>query len=151
MLENMESETPDNLVYKGWKLHLAIVLLSMVLGAIIATIVMIVSGFDPSWLVLIPLMPVAVYSMMLMLGLAIICGLGLVCFVLWRIGKGMYGDIDRFFKNSKTDRAFRWSEYFWVAGLMLLILLAVIFAIFIILNGVKDIPLIQRFFTGMDC
>jgi hypothetical protein len=134
MHENMETETPDNLKYKHWKLHLAIVLLSMVLGAILAIIKTIVSGFDPVWLWLIPFMPVAVYMTTFSVCLALVLGLGSVGPVAWWIGKEVYSEIDRFLKDSKTDRAFQWSEYFWVAGLMLFAWLAVMFAVFIIVN-----------------
>jgi len=144
----MEPEIYDNLIYKGWKLHIALVILSMVLGLIIAIIGMIVSGFDIFLFLLIPLMPFLLYSTTLFLGMVVVFGFGAVCLLLWHIGKWIYHEIIFFFEKSKTDIAYPWLEYFRIAGLMLIVWIFIMLVVFIIINGVYDILFIFRFFRS---
>ena len=125
--------------YGAWKLHFAIVVLSMILGGIIATINVVVLG-DMLWFWLIPSMPLIVYVTALALGFMVIFGgLGAAATLLWHMGRSVYQQVDQFFKDAETDKAFQWSEYFRIAGYMLLAWVVVMLAVFIIVSGVKDL------------
>ena len=124
--------------YGTWKLHFAIVILSMILGGFIATINIVVSG-NTLYLWLIPFMPVIVYVTVLALGLMYIFGLDLVSMLVWRVGRSIYRQVNQFFKDSETARAFRWSEYFRFAGYLHFAWVVVMLAVFIIVSGVDDL------------
>ena len=129
--------------YKSWKLHFAIVNLSIFVAAVIVIIRTLIFGFDPFWLLFIPFIPVAVYMTLLSLGLAVsVGGLGFIGFVGWRVLKYLYNEINI---ETDIDRDFYWPEYFWLAFCWLSLGLFTVLVTIIIIGGVHKLITIGRF------
>jgi len=119
--------------YRSWKLHFAIIILSMVVATFIVSIGMLMSGLDPVWLLLIPLTPLLVYAIGALMSILVCEGGALVCMLLWELVKYLYNEINT---DTDIDREFYWTEYFWLAFCWLSFGLLTVLATIIIIGGV---------------
>lgn len=136
--------------YRSWKLHFAIVISSMVAATVIVALRMVLFGFDPVWLLMIPLFPPLVYATTFLLCILFILvtesGLGAICFFGWKLIKYLYREINSFFEMSEKDREFCWSEYFWGAFCLLLSWLLIVLATYFIIGGVHNLIIVGKHF-----
>ena len=102
--------------YRSWKLHFAIVTLSIAVVTVIVSVGVVIFGFGPVWLLLIPLTPLIVYAigaLWFLIGTILVCeGGAAIVMLLWALVKYLYDEIN---VDTDIDREFYWTEYFWLA------------------------------------
>lgn len=135
------SEQNENLKFKSWKIHFAIIVIAMLFGCIIALTGIIFFGHNTNKLFLIILFPFIFYSTTIILLLFFIFGLGAIGYFIWNIGKWFYKEINTFFNSSKTDHLFYWYEYFKIALTIIIAWFIILIILFIIIAGIKQILL----------
>ena len=133
--------------YKAWKFHFAIIILSMVFATLIVSIGMLMFGFDPFWLLLIPLMPPLVYAIGALIGVCICEGGAAIGMLLWAFVKYLYNEINI---ETDIDRDFYWPEYFWLAFCWLSFGLLTVLVTIIIIGGIYKLITIGRFFIQLN-